>query len=66
MALVEITGVVGCRFFCAESLKSPKEKAREEELIQSLLAAVEGRNKIVENLDEDRLRWVSKAGANAD
>ncbi|KAJ6655982.1 hypothetical protein lerEdw1_004567 [Lerista edwardsae] len=56
VSFVEITGVVDGLIFCAESLKSPKEKAREEELFQSYLAAVEGRNKIVENLDEDRLR----------
>nr|XP_056722602.1 MICAL-like protein 2 [Euleptes europaea] len=39
-----------------ESLKTPKEKAQEEELLKSYLAIVDGRNEIVENLDEDRIR----------
>ncbi|XP_015276558.1 PREDICTED: MICAL-like protein 2 [Gekko japonicus] len=39
-----------------ESLKTPKDKAQEEELLKSYLAIIDGRNEIVENLDEDRIR----------
>uniref|UniRef100_A0ACB8FKI9 Uncharacterized protein n=1 Tax=Sphaerodactylus townsendi TaxID=933632 RepID=A0ACB8FKI9_9SAUR len=39
-----------------EALKTSKDKAREEELLKSYLAIVDGRNEIVENLDEDRIR----------
>ncbi|XP_058013655.1 MICAL-like protein 2 [Ahaetulla prasina] len=40
----------------ADYLKTSKEKAREKELLDSYLDTVNNRNKIVENLDEDRLR----------
>uniref|UniRef100_A0A8C5S1Y7 MICAL-like protein 2 n=1 Tax=Laticauda laticaudata TaxID=8630 RepID=A0A8C5S1Y7_LATLA len=40
----------------ADYLKTPKEKTREKELLDSYLDTVNNRNKIVENLDEDRLR----------
>ncbi|XP_077172307.1 MICAL-like protein 2 isoform X2 [Paroedura picta] len=39
-----------------ESLKTPKDKTREEELLKSYLATIDDRNEIVENLDEDRIR----------
>ncbi|XP_054851228.1 MICAL-like protein 2 isoform X2 [Eublepharis macularius] len=39
-----------------ETLKTSKDKAREEELLESYLAIIDGRNEIVENLDEDRIR----------
>ncbi|XP_029142753.1 MICAL-like protein 2, partial [Protobothrops mucrosquamatus] len=40
----------------ADNLKTAKEKAREKELLDSYLDTVNNRNKIVEDLDEDRLR----------
>ncbi|XP_039204753.1 MICAL-like protein 2 isoform X1 [Crotalus tigris] len=40
----------------ADNLKTAKEKAREKELLDSYLDTVNDRNKIVEDLDEDRLR----------
>lgn len=40
----------------ADYLKTPSEKAREKELLDSYLDTVNNRNKIVEDLDEDRLR----------
>ncbi|XP_063171136.1 MICAL-like protein 2 [Candoia aspera] len=40
----------------ADYLKTPREKAREKELLDSYLDTVNDRNKIVEDLDEDRLR----------
>ncbi|KAH0632014.1 hypothetical protein JD844_020014 [Phrynosoma platyrhinos] len=40
----------------SDSLKTPKEKTREEELLKLYLETVNDRNKIVEDLDEDRLR----------
>ncbi|XP_075370901.1 MICAL-like protein 2 isoform X2 [Mycteria americana] len=39
-----------------EELKTPREKEREEELLESYLNTVNDRNNIVECLDEDRLR----------
>ncbi|XP_069726554.1 MICAL-like protein 2 [Phaenicophaeus curvirostris] len=39
-----------------EELKTPREKEREKELLQSYLNTVNDRNSIVECLDEDRLR----------
>ncbi|XP_060116621.1 MICAL-like protein 2 [Heteronotia binoei] len=42
-----------------ESLKTPKDKAQEEELLKSYLAIIDGRNEIVENLDEDRIRTLA-------
>ncbi|KAM6423655.1 MICAL-like protein 2 isoform 2-T2 [Liasis olivaceus] len=40
----------------ADYLKTPNEKAREKELLDLYLDTVNHRNKIVEDLDEDRLR----------
>ncbi|NXG61843.1 MILK2 protein, partial [Hemiprocne comata] len=39
-----------------EELKTPREKEREKELLESYLTTVNDRNSIVECLDEDRLR----------
>ncbi|XP_054667979.1 MICAL-like protein 2 [Grus americana] len=39
-----------------EELKTPREKEREKELLESYLNTVNDRNNIVECLDEDRLR----------
>ncbi|XP_062820221.1 MICAL-like protein 2 [Anolis carolinensis] len=40
----------------SDFVKTPKEKRREEELLKSYVETVNDRNKIVEDLDEDRLR----------
>ncbi|XP_009068488.1 PREDICTED: MICAL-like protein 2, partial [Acanthisitta chloris] len=40
----------------SEELKTPREKEREKELLESYLNTVNDRNSIVECLDEDRLR----------
>ncbi|XP_064636705.1 MICAL-like protein 1 [Lineus longissimus] len=40
-----------------EQLKTSSDRAREEELLQELLEVVNKRNYIVENMDEDRLRY---------
>lgn len=42
--------------FCAEYLKTRREKEREKELLDSYLNTVNDRNNIVECLDEDRIR----------
>lgn len=40
----------------ADHLKSSEEQQREEQLMQKLVEIVDGRNAIVDGLDEDRLR----------
>lgn len=40
----------------ADHLKSREEQQREKKLMQRLVEIVDGRNAIVEGLDEDRLR----------
>lgn len=40
----------------ADHLKSREEQQREKKLLQRLMEIVDGRNAIVEGLDEDRLR----------
>lgn len=39
-----------------DHLKSREERQREKKLMQRLMEIVDGRNAIVEGLDEDRLR----------
>lgn len=54
-----------CKFPClmllgfTDHLKSREEQQREKKLLQRLMEIVDGRNAIVDVLDEDRLRWAT-------
>ena len=43
---------------CAEHLKTPLDKKKEQQLMDKLVGIVNDRNAIIDGLDEDRLRWV--------
>ena len=41
----------------SDALKTDVDRAREEELLHQLIMVVEQRNKVVDNIDEDRIRY---------